>query len=192
MSPPTSESAIDPESWLDEHGDWLFQYALNRVQDRHVAEDLVQETLVDAVRGWARFRGESTVRTWLTAILRRRIADFFQVTSRRRKLWKRQVEEADSDGPAFAANHAALYAPGLSNDAFQSRLERDEFRSIVEDCLNRLPSHLRQAFVARLNDERASLDSVGKTIGINANNLGVRLYRARLLLRDCVERIWDK
>ena len=46
-----------PACWLDEHGDYLFRFASLRVQDVHVAEELVQETLVKGIQGFARFRG---------------------------------------------------------------------------------------------------------------------------------------
>lgn len=36
----------DPETWVEQYGDYLYRYALSRIQDPSTAEDLVQETLL--------------------------------------------------------------------------------------------------------------------------------------------------
>jgi len=45
-----SPRSVNPDSWVDQHGDFLYRYALLRVRHPEVAEDLVQETLFAAVR----------------------------------------------------------------------------------------------------------------------------------------------
>jgi len=56
---------VDPECWVDEHGDCLYRYALLRVRRPEIAEDLVQETFFTAVRTSGSFRGKSSERSWL-------------------------------------------------------------------------------------------------------------------------------
>ena len=68
-------AALDPETWVDQHGDSLFRFALSRVQDPETAADLVQETFLAALRLRDAYAGRSSVRTWLTAILKHKIAD---------------------------------------------------------------------------------------------------------------------
>ena len=77
MSHRKSEPAsIDnPESWVDSYGDFLYRFALSRVKDPSVAEDLVQETFLAALRARENFKGESAGRTWLIAILKHKIVD---------------------------------------------------------------------------------------------------------------------
>src|SRR5581483_8236434 len=70
--------ATDPAQWVDQHGDYLFRFALSRLRQREVAEDLVQETFVAALRARKRFAGASSERTWLTGILKRKIVDYFR------------------------------------------------------------------------------------------------------------------
>jgi len=65
----------NPAKWVDEHGDYLFRFALSRLRQREVAEDLVQETLLAAIRARDRFTGASSERTWLVGILKRKIVD---------------------------------------------------------------------------------------------------------------------
>jgi RNA polymerase sigma factor (sigma-70 family) len=73
-----SSSSTNPDGWVDEHSDFLYRYALMRVQRPEVAEDLVQETLFAAVRTYTRFRGVSSERSWLCGILKNKICDHFR------------------------------------------------------------------------------------------------------------------
>ena len=60
---------------LKEHTRLLYRFALKNVRDPSLAEDLVQETFLAALAGAAdRFAGRSSVRTWLTGILKHKIA----------------------------------------------------------------------------------------------------------------------
>ena len=65
----------NPEAWLEVYGDHLYGYAMNRLKDRHLAEDVVQETLVSAWRNFGKFEGRSSVKTWLMTIARGRSLD---------------------------------------------------------------------------------------------------------------------
>src|SRR5689334_3934149 len=74
----TATATNDPSRWVDEHGDVLYRYALERVRKPEVAQDLVQETFLAAVRTQDRFRGGSTVRSWLCGILKHKICDYYR------------------------------------------------------------------------------------------------------------------
>ncbi len=78
-------ASADPEQWLDAHGDALFAYAMLRVRNQALAEDLVQDTLlagITGITGLAGFGGKSSERTWLTGILKNRIVDHVRKSSR--------------------------------------------------------------------------------------------------------------
>src|SRR5689334_8637773 len=64
---PTMEAAESCD-WLSAHGDYLFNLAVGQVRDPAVAEDLVQETFLAALKGRERFSGRSSDRTWLVGI----------------------------------------------------------------------------------------------------------------------------
>ena len=63
---------VNPSEWVNKYGDYLYIYAYSRVQSKELSEDLVQETFLSALKGLRSFRGDSTVQTWLTSILRRK------------------------------------------------------------------------------------------------------------------------
>src|SRR3954447_25587177 len=72
----------DPARWVDEHGDVLYRYALTRVRKPDVAQDLVQETFLAAVRGHEKFAGQSSVRSWLCGILKHKLCDYYRKLGR--------------------------------------------------------------------------------------------------------------
>ncbi len=79
---PAEATKINPERWVDEHGDCLYRYALVRVRSPEIAEDLVQETLLVAVRSHDRFAGRSSQRSWLVGILKNKIVDYYRKLGR--------------------------------------------------------------------------------------------------------------
>ena len=85
VSAPSAASrkdANDPALWVDEHGDVLYRYALARVRKPEVAQDLVQETLLAAMRARDRFAGQSSVRSWLCGILKHKLCDYYRKLGR--------------------------------------------------------------------------------------------------------------
>jgi len=67
--------------WMDDHGECLYRYALVRVR-KPEAEDLVQEAFLAAVRGFEKFGGRSSERSWLVGILKNKIVDHFRKVGR--------------------------------------------------------------------------------------------------------------
>ena len=72
----------DPEGWVDRHGDGLYRYALLRLRSPDLAEDVVQDTFLEAIRVRDSFAGRSSERTWLIGILRHKIIDRLRKLSR--------------------------------------------------------------------------------------------------------------
>ena len=70
--------SADPDRWLDDHGDYLFKYAVFRLRDNNVAEDAVQETFLAALKAYQGFEGRGSERTWLVGILKHKIIDHFR------------------------------------------------------------------------------------------------------------------
>ena len=86
---PTDTKAVldNPEIWVDKYGDFLYRYALLRIKDPATAEDLVQETFLAALKARRAFKGRSSARTWLIAILKHKIVDHI----------RKRVREQSSD-----------------------------------------------------------------------------------------------
>lgn len=178
----------DPATWVDEHGDYLYRFALSRLRHRDVAEDLVQETFLAALRARERFAGASTERTWLAGILKRKIVDHLRRKGR---------EQPASDLAAGAPGTEGLFdergnwskQPGRWPGDPSAVFERQEFWAVFGACLRKLPERLANAFALR---EIEGLDSqqVCQALDTSANNLWVMLHRARLGLWRCLESNW--
>src|SRR5258708_231312 len=81
-APPARAALSDPKRWVDEHGDYLFNYALSRLRDPTRAEDMVQETFLAALKGGKNFQGRSTEKSWLVGILKNKICDHYRKAGR--------------------------------------------------------------------------------------------------------------
>lgn len=188
-----NDGLSDPLEWVDRHGDYLFNMAFSRLYDRTVAEDIVQETFLAALRGRDRFAGRSTERTWLVAILKRKIADYLRKTYRSRETAvpepedSRPIREFQESGPW--KGHWARNAPIDWGKDPGSSLESKEFLDILEMCIKKLPQRLAAVFVLREVEEMDS-PTVCKELEITPTNLWVILHRARQKLRRCLEINW--
>lgn len=174
------------DDWLDEHGDYLFRFASLRVQDVHVAEELVQETLVKGIQGFDKFRGDASVRTWLCQILRNQIANHFRKLSKERKLIA-ATEDTDT-----APTMGQLLHPKVDSNEFRTTVEKEEFWVVIRKCFEKTPDHLLETFLMRLSNEDDDIETLSGNLDIKPSNFSVRLFRTRLLLRKCVERLWLK
>jgi RNA polymerase sigma-70 factor (ECF subfamily) len=183
-------TADDASTWLDEHGDVLYRYARSRVGHRELAEDFVQDTLLAALQSRDRFQGRATVRTWLLSILRHKIVDHCRRTAT-------SISPAEADPIATLDPVRARFfsAKGLWKKALASwkapdqALEDREFWDVLDGCLNRLPRSLSSAFILR-ELEDVDTAEMRRILDLSEVNLRVRLHRARLLLRECLEKHW--
>ena len=72
---------IDPNKWVSKYSDYLYNYTIVRVNDSAVAKDLISETFLAALKAMKNFKGEASERTWLIAILKRKIIDYYRKTN---------------------------------------------------------------------------------------------------------------
>ncbi len=177
----------DPASWVDQYGDVMLNFALARVGQRDVAEDLVQETFLAAWRARDSFDGRSKRGTWLVGILRRKIADHYRAGARRPT--PLAADPGDAEEALFDARGKWVNPPRRWKQAPDKAAEDTEFWQVLTSCMGDMPTHLAQAFQLREISE-ATTDEICRLVGIKPKNLSVRLHRARLLLRQCLERNW--
>jgi RNA polymerase sigma-70 factor (ECF subfamily) len=179
----------NPSQWVDEHGDALFRFALLRVKDPHVAEDLVQETFLSALQGIERFKGGSTLRTWLIGILKHKIIDHFRKTTKEISASDLNPWEDDDDKDYFDENGHWKRQLVEWGDSPEGLLENQEFWKIFQSCLSNLPESHRRAFALREVDGVKS-EEICKILSITSSNLWVMLHRSRAKLRKCLDANW--
>ena len=179
---------MDPHDWVDLYGDQLYAYAFARVRSRMAAEDLVQETFLAALKSSAAFEGRSSEKTWLTAILKNKIVDHF------RELRKRQTADPSQDPDGlidyfFHENGTWKLKPEKWDVNPGELLEQKEFRGVFSRCLSDLSERVRTAFSLR-EMEGLGCEEICKILDISPSNCWVLLYRARMLLRRCLQVNW--
>jgi RNA polymerase sigma-70 factor (ECF subfamily) len=160
------------------------------LRDPALAEDVVQDTLAAALSAQSSFTGKSSVKTWLTGILKHKIVDAIRRKQREPVLASTLSDETDLDDfdALFKTNGAWETPPAEWGDPEQA-LTRKEFFAVMDFCLEKLPPNTARVFMMREVMELESAE-ICKECGITANNLWVILYRARVSLRQCVEQHW--
>ena len=177
---------------LDQHRGYLLRVARLQLRDEALAEDVVQETLLAALSG-SGFSGKSSLRTWLTGILKHKIVDAIRRKQREPTVASAfgdidsEIDIEDLDG-LFQGNGAWDTKPAEWGDP-DAALSRQQFFEVMNLCLEKLPPNTARVFVMREVMELET-DEICKELTITANNLWVILYRARMSLRECLERNW--
>jgi RNA polymerase sigma-70 factor (ECF subfamily) len=175
---------------LAAHRRYLLRVARLQLRDADLAEDVVQETIVAAVDAREGFTGRSSVKTWLTGILKHKIVDAIRQKQRQPIIAATLGDETNLDefDPLFKDNGAWEAPPADWGDP-ENALSRAEFMGIMDLCLERLPPNTARVFLMR---EVLELETheICKELAITANNLWVILYRARMALRQCLEQNW--
>lgn len=177
---------------LDRHRGYLLRIARLQLRDDDTAQDVVQETMLAALAG-SGHSGRSSLRTWLTGILKHKIVDAIR-RRQREPIAVAAFGNADDDldvddlDALFDRDGGWASPPSDWGDPEQA-LERAQFFEILEQCLDKLPAKTARVFVMRevLDLETAE---ICKELAISANNLWVILFRARTMLRLCLDQHW--
>src|SRR5262245_39148823 len=182
-------SSTAPADWVEEHGDYLFHFAIGQVRDRGVAEDLVQDTFLAALKARERFAGQSSDRTWLVGILRHKICDHLRRTCRERAV-RADVSPAAVEDEAWEDAVVWLHDVAAECQRPSRRMELNEFRANLELALGRLPPRVAQVFQLYEIEERPNPE-VCQRLNISESNLWVMLHRARKQLRIQLSGWWN-
>ena len=174
--------------WVPKYGDYLYSFALYRIQDETIAQDLVQEALAAAIKSRDNFKGKSTEKTWLTSILKFKILDYL------RKKYKEPVMEdlaGDRRTPddQFDVTGHWITGPARWKGSPERILEQKSFMDVVKKCLMTLPQKPATALSMKEIDGEPT-EEICKVLNITTTNCWVILHRARALMRACIEKKW--
>ena len=190
---PDVQDRPDPTVWVDEHGDYLFKYAAVRLRDNHVAEDIVQETLLSAIESLDSYHGKSAERTWLTAILRHKVVDHYRKSLHETPVGQDECDLSPFDrlftNPQWEDHWNNAMIPSDWGKTPESALRQAEFYAALESCMAKLPKRVAGVFLLREMDGYGT-DELCKLLDLSANNVWTMMYRARMSLRKCLESSW--
>ena len=180
---------LEPHGWIARYADYLYSYALARINDEEMAKDLVQETFLAALVGVEKFEGKSSERTWLMAILKNKIVDVYRKKSS--GIMKQVVALNDETGQhdffeAETGHWKAEYAPQAFGIESHDLHADKEFSQILRKCMQKLPALWLAIFTLKHIDE---LDSkvICMKMGLTPSNFWVIMHRAKVNLRACLQ-----
>ncbi|MEJ1223038.1 sigma-70 family RNA polymerase sigma factor [Sediminicola sp. 1XM1-17] len=178
---------LQPEFWVDQYADYLFNYAVSRVSDSEIAKDLVQETFFAGLKSAKNYKGDAAERTWLIAILKRKVIDHYRkINSNKGKAEVRMSynTNAESEGDWLEEQVAD---PGSMLEI--SDIENEELGMAIQECISKLPK--KQAMVFTMKTVQGmSTEDICNELDINPSNLWVMIHRARTTLMDCLNQNW--
>ncbi|GGG92369.1 RNA polymerase sigma factor RpoE [Polaribacter pacificus] len=187
MTKSLSNPLLSPNLWIDRYADYLYNYAITRVNNSDLAKDLVQETFFAGLKSAKNFEGKSTERTWLIAILKRKIIDHYRkINSNKGKAEVRMsfYEEGEKEGSWIEER-----APQTWDNEADKLIESEELKSTIDSCIDNLPE--KYAMVFRMKTIQGfETEDICKELDISASNLWVIIHRARTQLRKCMEENW--
>ncbi|GLU43810.1 sigma-70 family RNA polymerase sigma factor [Allomuricauda sp. NBRC 101325] len=178
---------LHPENWVDQHADYLFNYAVGRVSDAEIAKDLVQETFMAGLNSSKNFKGDAAERTWLVSILKRKVIDHYRkINSKKGKAEVRMSYSSDTEAEGDWLEQQV--ADPFSKDG-DNVMENEELGMAIQDCMSKLPE--KQAMVFKMKTiQDMSTEDICNELGINPSNLWVMIHRARTALMGCLNENW--
>ena len=187
--PDTQKHTLNPNMWVKLYADYLYNYAVTRVDGQELAKDLVQETFFSGVKGKDNFRGQAAERTWLVSILKRKIIDHYRKINSakgQKEVRMNFYEEGDNKGRWIEER----VPQNWGNDADKD-IENDELKSALEGCIQSLPEKYRIVFMLK-TVQNYETEEICNELDITPSNLWVIIHRARIQLRNCMEQKWFK
>ncbi|OGB27652.1 MAG: RNA polymerase subunit sigma [Burkholderiales bacterium RIFCSPLOWO2_02_FULL_57_36] len=167
----------------------LLRFAILQLRNETLAEDVVQDALIAVLEKPDRFAGQSTLRTYVTGIMKHKIIDALRAAGRERQIDTRE-DRSDDDviDELFKANGHTHERPRYWGDP-DTTLEQKDFFRVLEICLEKLPAKIARIFMMREWLELET-DEICKELNISTSNAWVMLYRARVRLRECLDLNW--
>jgi RNA polymerase sigma-70 factor (ECF subfamily) len=145
----------------------LYRFILKNVGHASLAEDLTQETFVDAYRQLPRFRGEAKFSTWLFGIALNKVRNYIN----------RSPDRRQQNSPTCVLH------PDLASDGNPTQLlEKKQTLLALQRAIETLPIELRESLILVVM-EGLSYEEVAQLLGIPVGTLKSRVHRARDLLR---------
>ena len=182
---------LNPHRWVEIHADYLYTYAVSRINDEEQARDLVQETFLAALERVDRFEGKSSERTWLTAIIKNKIVDVYR--KRSSKYVNMDIQQAEREQSDFFGSEDghwnSEYAPKSFGIDDHDPVVNKEFNSVLQKCMQKLPGLWLSVFTMKHMDDETT-EVICAELKVTPSNFWVIIHRTKLNLRACLQKNW--
>lgn len=187
--PSQQKHTLNPKKWIELYADYLYNYALIRVNNQDLSKDLVQETFFSGLKGKGNFKGLASERTWLVSILKRKIIDHYRKINSIKG--KKEIRMNFYDDGENKGNWLEERIPVSWGNAAERNIENQELKNALEGCIDNLPEKYRMVFLLK-SVQNYETEEICNELDITASNLWVIIHRARQQLRRCLEDNWFK
>lgn len=175
------ESAFN--AFFNDYFPRVYRFAMPRLSgDPDAGKEVVQATLVKAIRSLSQYRGDAALFTWICQICRHQIADYVRANRRRHQ----HVVSID-DSPEVRAALESIEAP--ADDEPMRHYGNEETRRLVRSVLDRLPERYGDVLEWKYIEGR-SVDEIGAMLGIGHTAAQSVLARARVAFRQALETVF--
>lgn len=162
------------DAFVERYGRRLFAFGMRMCGHREDAEDVFQETLLQAFKGLDSLREPAAMRTWLFRVVANQC-----LMKRRKEQPEREIPLAELKPPGWAEGTPAPVADWSAGSA----AEQAELRAMLEQAIGQLPRDWRVVLLLR-DVEGLSTRETAEILGLGASTVKMRLHRARLALRQ--------
>jgi RNA polymerase sigma-70 factor (ECF subfamily) len=167
----------------------LLRFAILQLRNETLAEDVVQDALIAVLEKPDSFAGHSTLRTYVTGIMKFKIIDALRASRRERQFEPKEDQSEDDVIDALFTEDGHTHTMPRQWGNPDATLEQKDFFRVLEICLEKLPPKTARIFMMREWLE-LDTDEICKELEISTSNAWVMLYRARLRLRECLDLNW--
>jgi RNA polymerase sigma-70 factor, ECF subfamily len=167
----------------------LLRFAKLQLRDEAAAEDAVSATLLAILEKPDAFQGGSSLRTYATGILKHKVVDHIRRCSREVAIEPLDEQSLDDAIEALFKEDGHWQDKPAAWAEPERALEQTQMMKALERCLEKLPARVARVFMMREWLEKDTSE-VCDELGITANNCHVMLFRARMLLRGCLDTNW--
>lgn len=188
-----SKNILNPHNWMKTYADELYGYAMGKTSNSELAEDLVQESFLAGLKSLEKFKGLSSERTWLFAILKNKIADHYRKSSTKNEITNSKL---GNNGGSFFDNYFTKNGdwkesaePKVWGIDFSKTIENKELGVALNKCIEKLAENQKLLIQLKLVEEE-NTEKICKELNITTTNYWVIIHRAKLQLRACLEKNW--
>jgi len=165
---------IDATQWMNKYYEYLKNYARKRISDEWKVDEVIQETFYAGLKSQKGFKNRASERTWLTAILKNKIVDYYRKQASKKGQVERYMISHEQHNEIYYLDAAVTTA----EETQLADVECEELKHLITKCIDALPTSLSR--VARLKFyDNLSTEEISYRLNISTSNVWVCLHRAR-------------
>jgi RNA polymerase sigma-70 factor, ECF subfamily len=172
------DRSLDFEAIVVKYEKKIFNLILRHIGDREEAEDLTQETFLNAYKSFQAFRGECKIHTWLCQIALNQCKNRFRQRDRRRT-----VEGPSLDAPSTGSSETVppMEIPDWDQSPQEVLIRNETYRYVLK-AIDSLPDDYREVIIL-CDLQQMSYQQIAQATRLSLEAVKTRIHRGRLMLR---------